>query len=56
MKLLSTEQQKELQALLHELDAEDCVPSQLKGLVTFWALELKPKRVRKKLDNPVEVV
>lgn len=47
MKVLTTEQQVELQALMTELSGT-VNDINLQGQINYWTLELKPKRVRRK--------
>lgn len=50
MKTLSTEQQVELQKLMNDLLSNDSnLDHTQKAVVAYWELELKPKRVRKKV-------
>lgn len=64
MKTLSTESQIELQELLTKILQDVSLDSETSAQLNYWAIELKPKRVRKKnilesttnvVDNPVEV-
>lgn len=60
MKLLTTEMQAELQAILSELAVSADVSVTMQANLKYWSIELKPKRVRKKkaeiiLDTHVEV-
>ena len=52
MKTLSTEQQVELQKLLENLTDSTFEPNYEE--LAYWATELKPKRVRKKLSPKEE--
>jgi hypothetical protein len=55
MKTLSTEQQQELQELIHNLPRHNLdfgVCNQL----DYWAIELKPKRVRKKSQDSTNII
>ena len=60
MKTLSTEQQVELQKLIEEVthlyQGLMTTPTdlELKAQLNYWAIELKPKRVRKKVLTPKE--
>lgn len=61
MKTLSTEQQVELQELIQSMHDHfpDAYPSIVKADLAYWAIELKPKRVRRRekvLDTETEVV
>lgn len=49
MKVLSTEQQTELQSLLEELSQHQ-VSIGLASTLNYWRIELRPKRIRKKLE------
>lgn len=51
MKTLSTEQQTELQALLEEVAGNFHDHGTLGAGLRYWALELKPKRVRRKTED-----
>jgi hypothetical protein len=59
MRLLKTEDQQDLQNLLQGIKDDPGVTNLELGLkndLDFWLLELKPKRVRKKvLDNAVNI-
>jgi hypothetical protein len=49
MKVLSTEQQTELQQLIDKLtDSTYQMDNEDHAALTYWSIELKPKRVRKK--------
>jgi len=47
MKTLKTEQQEELKQLLEQL-VDVVSDPELKNVINYWAVELKPKRIRKK--------
>ena len=51
MKTLSTEQQVELQDLFNSLKSNN-LDIQVLAQLTYWANEMRPKRVRR---NPVEL-
>lgn len=62
MKTLSTEQQIELGMLIAKVANFQSFDNETNHQLNYWAIELKPKRVRKKteqstnvVDNPVEV-
>ena len=56
MKTLSTEQQAALQELVEYAGSDNHLPSDIKAQFNYWAIDLKPKRVRKKvIDTVVEV-
>ena len=61
MKLLSSEQQEELLEVLNKLKKEinpTILGSELLAQLSYWVIELKPKRVRRKkdVDKPQETV
>lgn len=47
MKVLTTDQQNELRTLIEEV-SNILSDSGVKAQLSYWAIELKPKRVRKK--------
>lgn len=50
MKLLTSEQQEDLQKLFVEIEKElDSNPG-LQSSINYWLIELKPKRVRRKSE------
>lgn len=57
MKLLTTEQQTQLRQLLEtvmEYEGAEGFNEEFKSELAYWAQELKPKRVRKKVDLIVD--
>lgn len=53
MKLLNSEQQIELQALIAKIAAIDEFDLETTGQLSYWAIELKPKRVRRKNEEKI---
>lgn len=53
MKVLSTEQQVELQEFLEELRFTNGLSSVQGATLNYWSIELKPKRVRKKNEEKI---
>lgn len=48
MKVLTSEAQAELQQLLTQLTGSQSLDHEVNAQVNYWAIELKPKRIRKK--------
>ena len=56
MKTLSTQQQEDLQKLVQFAGDGDLFATDVRAQFNYWAIELKPKRIRKKIvDTTVEV-
>lgn len=47
MKVLQTEQQNDLQKFLQNVSDNNYLPIDLRPVVNYWAIELKPKRKKK---------
>jgi hypothetical protein len=47
VKVLSTEQQGDLQQLIEQISNFDGLDHSIKAELVYWSIELKPKRVKK---------
>lgn len=47
MKVLQTEQQNDLQKFLQDISEGNYLPVDMRPLVNYWAIELKPKKKKK---------
>lgn len=54
MKLLTTEQQNELQSLMISLSHCGILDVPLLNQINYWNIELKPKRARRKTETVVD--